>query len=118
MRSKPRSPKIARRTGRPPGSTSDATRARILRAARDCFAKPGLARPTNRATADAAGITAAAIYQYFDSKTALYMATVRDAQAELVPAFRKAVASEPTARGAFSALVRASARLHAHDPSL
>src|SRR5207245_110662 len=74
-----------RRPGRPPGATSDATRARIVRAARVCFARTGYANTTNKDIADHAGITAAAIYQYFDSKTALYVETARDAQAELVP---------------------------------
>jgi AcrR family transcriptional regulator len=106
------------RIGRPPGATSDATRARILRAARDCFARAGYAGTTNKDIADLAGITTAAIYQYFDSKTALYAATVRDAQAELVPEFERAIADEPSSRAAFRALLSASARLHARDPSL
>jgi AcrR family transcriptional regulator len=106
------------RLGRPPGATSDATRARILGAARDCFANTGYAGTTNKDIADRAGITTAAIYQYFDSKCALYVATVRDAQAELVPEFDRAVAQETSTRGAFRALLSASARLHAHDPSL
>jgi AcrR family transcriptional regulator len=108
----------APRIGRPPGSTSDATRARILRAARDCFARAGYAGTTNKDIADRAGITAAAIYQYFDSKTSLYAATVRDAQAELVPEFERAIAEETTSRAAFRALLAASAELHARDPSL
>lgn len=106
------------RRGRPPGSTSDATRARILRAARECFARTGYAGTTNKQIADQAGITAAAIYQYFDSKTALYMATVVDAQAELVPKFREAVDGEKTTRGAFRALLAASGEMHEKDPSL
>jgi AcrR family transcriptional regulator len=106
------------RLGRPPGATSDATRARILLAARDCFARTGYAGTTNKDIADRAGITAAAIYQYFESKTALYLATVRDAQAELVPEFEQAVAEQTSTRAAFRALLSASARLHARDPSL
>src|ERR1700728_267640 len=112
--SKTRAPRI----GRPRGATSDLTRARILRAARDCFARAGYAGTTNKDIADRAGITAAAIYQYFDSKTALYAATVRDAQAELVPEFERAIAEETSSRAAFRALLAASARLHTRDPSL
>jgi AcrR family transcriptional regulator len=112
--SKTRPPRI----GRPRGATSDATRARILRAARDCFARAGYAGTTNKDVADGAGITAAAIYQYFESKTALYAATVRDAQAELIPEFERAIAEETSSRAAFRALLAASARLHARDPSL
>jgi AcrR family transcriptional regulator len=108
----------APRIGRPPGATSDATRARILRAARDCFARVGYAGTTNKDIADGAGITAAAIYQYFDSKTDLYAATVRDAQAELVPEFERAIAEETSSRAAFRAMLAASAQVHARDPSL
>jgi AcrR family transcriptional regulator len=103
---------------RPPGATSDATRARILRAARQCFARAGYANTTNKQIADLAGITSAAIYQYFDSKTALYMATARDAQAELVPEFRAVIEAETSTRSAFRALLAVSARQHERDPSL
>lgn len=112
--SKRRAPRI----GRPPGATSDATRARILRAARDRFARTGFAGTTNKDIADQAGITTGAIYQYFDSKTALYVAAAKDAQSELVPEFERAVHAETSTRAAFRALLAASARLHARDPSL
>src|SRR5687768_16641702 len=107
-----------RRQGRPPGSTRDGTRARILQAARESFAKAGYAGTANKQIADRAGITAAAIYQYFDSKADLFMAVVKDAQGELVPQFREAAESAPTVRDAFRALLLASADLHAKDPSL
>lgn len=109
-----RSPK----RGRPPGATSDATRARIVAAARACFAARGFANTTNKDIADRAGITAAALYAYFDSKAALYVATARHAEDELVPEFRRAADAEATARGALRAVMAASARLHARDPSL
>lgn len=106
------------RLGRPPGATSDATRARLLKAARECFARTGYAGTSNKDIADRAGVTAAAIYQYFDSKTALYAATVRDAQAGLAPEFERVIGEAKTTRAAFRALLAASARLHARDPSL
>jgi len=109
---------MRRRRGRPKGATSDATRARILAAARRSFAELGFAGTTNKDIADGAGITAAALYGYFDSKADLYAATARDAQAELLPAFRRAADAEATARGALRAVMAASARLHARDPSL
>jgi len=112
--SKRREPRI----GRPPGSTRDATRARILLAARERFARAGYAGTTNKDIADVAGITSAAIYQYFESKTALYVATVKFAQAEIVPEFERVIAEQTGTRAAFRALLAASARLHASDPSL
>jgi len=104
--------------GRPPGATRDVTRARILRGARDAFAQTGFAATTNADIASRAGITAAALYQYFDSKTALYMAANEDAQSELVARFREAVADTTTLRDALRALLLASSELHQRDPSL
>jgi AcrR family transcriptional regulator len=106
------------RPGRPPGSTSQATRARILAAARACFARAGYASTTNKQIADQAGLTAAAIYQYFDSKTALYLATVRDANEALIERYRFAIADATSMRQALRAVLAASAWLHERDPSL
>ncbi|HET6335428.1 MAG TPA: TetR/AcrR family transcriptional regulator [Polyangiales bacterium] len=94
------------RLGRPPGQTSENTRKRILLAARECFARVGFERATNRDIAASAGVTAAAIYRYFDSKPELYTAVVHDAVAELVPLMRAAVASEPDVRGALRAVLQ------------
>jgi AcrR family transcriptional regulator len=108
----------ARHLGRPPGSTSAATRARILAAARVCFARTGYAATTNKDIAERANVTAAALYLYFDSKTALYLATVQDAYDELLAHYRRVVAEAHTLRDAFSALVATSAKLHELDPTI
>jgi AcrR family transcriptional regulator len=65
MRERERSavPNTATRLGRPPGSTSDATRQRILDAACECFGEKGYESTTNRDIGDRAGVTAPAIYQ-------------------------------------------------------
>jgi AcrR family transcriptional regulator len=94
------------RVGRPPGKLSELTRKNILTAARDCFAQMGFERATNRDIAAAAGVTAAALYRYFDSKAALYAAAVRDNLAGQVPRLRRAVESAPSVRAAFGALLR------------
>jgi AcrR family transcriptional regulator len=104
--------------GRPPGSTSEATRARILAAARVCFARTGYAATTNKEIGEQAGVSPAAIYLYFASKTALYMATVTDANDELMRQFREAVAGTTSVREGFRALLTASARIHQRDPSV
>jgi AcrR family transcriptional regulator len=113
-----KAPNRKRAPGRPKGSTSDATRARVLAAARICFARSGYAGTTNRDIADEAGITAGAIYQYFDSKTALFLATVDDATAQLVPLYRSAGAEAGSMRDAFRALLSASVDAHEADASL
>ena len=94
------------RVGRPPGQLSEVTRKKILVAARDCFARMGFERATNRDIAAAAGITAAALYRYYDSKADLYAGAVRDNLAVLVPRMREAVESAPNARAAIASLLR------------
>ncbi len=70
---------MKRAQGRPKGATSELTRARVLSAARTCFSRTGYASTANRQIAEEAGVTTAAIYLYFDSKTALYASRVRQA---------------------------------------
>lgn len=109
---------MATRTGRPRGASSQQTRARILAAARSCFGRTGYAATTNKQIADEAGVTAAAIYLYFDGKTALYVAAVNDAYAELSRRFRDAVAETSSAKDGLRAVLSASAEVNAADPSL
>src|SRR5215471_14578424 len=103
---------MTRGPGRPPGANRDVTRARILKAARECFARSGYGATTNREIAEKAGLTAAALYQYFDSKLALYMATVRDAENELAPRYRVAIAEAKSLRAALRAVVATSVAIH------
>ena len=122
---------MRKRTGRPRGASSQATRARILGAARTCFGRSGYAATTNKQIADEAGVTAAAIYLYFESKTALYVAAVNDAYTELVRRYRAALdraggdaAAGGQGRGGCSmreglrAMLAESAKVHEADPSL
>jgi len=107
-----------RRPGRPPGSTSDATRANILSAARICFARKGFGLTTNQDIAQHAGITSAAIYQYFDSKLALYVAAARDAMVEVAAQMRVPAADEHSAAAAMSGMVMSLLAVHEKDPTL
>ena len=56
----------------------------------------GYERATNRAIAAEAGVTAAAIYQYFGSKTELYAAVVDETLEEMMPRLRAAASTAPT----------------------
>ena len=103
--------------GRPKGASSENTIQRILIGARTCFSRSGFAAATNKEIAEEAGVTAATIYLYFESKTALYIATIRAAYDELLPHYR-AAASAPTLREGFRMVLAASAPLHMTDPSL
>src|SRR5258705_8760294 len=95
----------ARAVGRPRGSSKGVTRARVVAAARIEFARNGYAATTIDDIADRAGVTHAAPYQYFASKTDLWMATVHDANAALVPAYRRAVQKAGSTREAPRALL-------------
>jgi AcrR family transcriptional regulator len=104
--------------GRPKGSTSNATRARILRAAWECFGARGYGVTTNRDIGEKAGLTAAALYQHFDSKSALYIEAVREAYTIIVPHFKEAIADTVGARDGLVALARAYATGYALEPSV
>jgi TetR/AcrR family transcriptional regulator len=90
----------------------------VVAAARVEFARNGYAATTIDDIADRAGVTHAAPYQYFDSKLALFMATVEDANAALVPAYRRVMQKAQSTREALRALLLESAELHHRDPSL
>jgi AcrR family transcriptional regulator len=107
-----------RRPGRPPGSTSDATRASILSAARICFARKGFGLTTNQEIAQHAGVTPAAIYQYFDSKLALYVAAAREAMIEVAAQMRVPAADENSVAAAMSGMVMSLLAVHENDPTL
>ncbi len=81
------------RLGRPPDSSSDATRARILDSARRCFAELGYEGATNKHLAGAAGLTTGAIYHYFGSKKELYCDVQEAVQAVVYERFASASAA-------------------------
>ena len=65
---------VAKRIGRPPGTDSQETRARILRTARACFAAYGYAATTNKMIAERSDLTPAAIYFHFGNKRGTFEA--------------------------------------------
>jgi AcrR family transcriptional regulator len=107
-----------RRRGRPPASTSATTRARIITAARICFARDGYDKTTNKEIADAAQLTTGAIYHYFDSKPALFAAVATETFELIRREFLDALANaEPTFVGQVTAIWGRAAALHASDRS-
>lgn len=95
-----------RRVGRPPGKASAETRAAILASACEEFVRVGYERATNKAIAAKAGVTAAAIYQYFASKSELYLAVMAENQELLMPRLRATVDAAPSARAALVGMMR------------
>lgn len=86
-----------RKPGRPAGSDGGETRERIVAAAIDCFARDGYAKASNKTIALQAGVTAASLYHYFDSKAALYRSTLQEVNAALIAAYREAARALPEA---------------------
>jgi AcrR family transcriptional regulator len=104
--------------GRPRGRTKAETRELILTAAETCFAQWGYDAATNRQIAEAAGVTAGAIYQHFPSKLDLYLAVHHRAFAQLQNAFDRVPAETDTFRDGLLAMFEIARRFTAADPML
>jgi AcrR family transcriptional regulator len=127
--------KAALRRGRPPKAEARDTRAALLEAALDLFARHGYAGTSIRAIARAVGLSESVIYKHFASKQALFDEVLYQAGAGLLvdqlagidprladdpPAFLRAVADrllaewdEPRARLQTSVFVHAIGDSHA-----
>lgn len=118
------SPKVAgpqrpaRPLGRPRDGVSAETRERLLEVARQCFARVGYAATTNKAIAEAAGLTAGAIYHYYESKADLYAAVYGEVQSLVRRAFEEATAPFDAFIDRVSAALEVSITLNRRDPSI
>lgn len=111
-------PRTARPLGRPRDGVSAATRERLLEVARQCFARDGYAATTNKAIAEAAGLTAGAIYHYYESKADLYAAVYGEVQRLIRRAFEEATAPVESFIDRVSAALEVSIVLNRRDPSI
>jgi AcrR family transcriptional regulator len=108
-----------RKLGRPPATSSDQTRTRILDTARKCFATHGYEATTNRELAESAELTTGAIYHYFGSKLELYLEVHRRVQLHVYDRFEKAITEvEPTFVANIDAVLDEARALNQEDPSL
>lgn len=119
------SPRAARRSGAPPrplgrprDGESSLTRERILTVARQEFARVGYAATTNKMIAEAAGITAGAIYHYYPSKADLYAAVYGEVQLILQRSFDRDLALHDTFIDRFAATLDSSVTFNRRDPSI
>jgi AcrR family transcriptional regulator len=69
-------PRRPRRPGRPAGAVARDSRGAILKAARELFAKQGFVRATTRAIASKAGVDAALVHYFFETKKKLFAEAV------------------------------------------
>lgn len=89
----------------------------MLVAARHLFAERGYAATSNRAVADAAGLTHTAIYNHFDSKAGLFHSVFEQVQEVLIAELNAAM-DDVSGRDEFPlALLSAAESLRAADPS-
>ncbi len=107
-----------RRLGRPTDRDSAATRQVLLRVARERFIADGYAATTNRAIAEAAGITPGAIYHYVSSKAELYAAVYDEVFQQVYSEYERVASEKNTLIRQFSAMLDATVALNEHDPSL
>lgn len=109
---------VRRRLGRPPDANAADTRERLVIGARRAFAEFGFDATTNRDIADAAGVTTAAIYHYFDSKLDLYAAVHAEVRAVTQAAFVRAIDGQHGLRATLNASLDALVELNRSDPSV
>ena len=88
----PADPASAKRRGRPVASDGEATRRRVLDVARAEFAERGFTAATMRSIAAAADVTAMSLYNYADSKAALFVAVWDDAIDQIYTDYEDVVA--------------------------
>ncbi|MEH6581269.1 MAG: TetR/AcrR family transcriptional regulator [Halioglobus sp.] len=104
--------------GRPKGSSREAGLARILPAACKLFAEQGYSKTTFKDVGLAVGMTHAALYAYYPSKAALYLATTDHAQALLQPDYLAAIERGGTLKEQLRGILMVSAAAHDRDSSI
>lgn len=103
--------------GRPVAADGDATRKRILSAARTAFAELGYAATTYRLLADRTELAPSALYNYFASKAELYAAVHAEAQLETYSEWiLPAISGTETFAARVDALLASFAAMNAEDP--
>ena len=104
--------------GRPKGSSKDKTLKRLFIEARKLFAAKGFAQTTFKDIGKALGVSHAAIYSYFPDKKSLYVETVNQTQAFLLPHYRAAYDQHQGLMQRLSAIFMAMAKAQDEDESI
>jgi AcrR family transcriptional regulator len=104
--------------GRPKGSNKGASKARILIAARKQFADNGYSQTTFKDIGKCVGVTSAAVYNYFPSKSALFSAACDDAQGILLKHIHEDVHGHSDLREQLGSFLRIAAKVHEDDSSV
>ena len=104
--------------GRPVGADGEKTRRRILNAAMHCVARSGYSGTTIREIARAAGMSSAALYNYFPNKSELISAAIAARADTALPRLRRAAARPGTVVDRLDAVLDESGRLMREHPDL
>ena len=104
--------------GRPPGRNREQTIKEILLAGRQCFAQRGYDGATIKEVATMVGKTNRAIYQYFDSKEALYAAVLKDTQEAMLPRFVEALQDQGDFKSRLKKILHVFAAAYAESPDV
>jgi AcrR family transcriptional regulator len=107
-----------RRVGRPPGPTEHGTasRARILDAAADVFARLGYDRARMADVVEASGMTKGSVYFHFEGKEALAVAVLTEKHAQWIERVQSSLAQAAPGPDRLNALLPAMLSLHRDDP--
>lgn len=108
----------ARKLGRPRGATGADTTKLILDEAEGQFAAVGYAMTTNKTIADACGLTTAAVYHYFGTKTGLYTAVSAHVYPPMLTAFEARIEAVQGFRAQLKAILDVSVELNQQRRSL
>lgn len=106
------------RLGRPAAANAQETRQRILDSARKLFADKGYDGTSNRALADAVGLTTGALYHYFDRKIDIFTAVYTDTQRIVYGRFDEAAADATSFIDRLQATLDMAYELNGEDPTL
>jgi len=107
-----------RKLGRPADTDSSDTRERIVQCAQEVFANEGFEGTTNKDIALRAGISSAALYHYFPSKSDMYVAVCSSITDVFVGVFSRAESASTHLERRLTALFNEVGVLGASSPSI
>ena len=107
-----------RKLGRPADSDSTDTRERIITCACNKFASEGFEGTTNKDIAAQAGISSAALYHYFPSKSDLYVAVCDYISAIFEEVFQRVSVADPRLENRLTMLLAENGKIGRVTPSI
>jgi len=104
-----------RQRGRPEGRSGDQSRAKLIVNAAHLFARHGYQYVKLSDVAEASGMTAAAVYNHFESKDALFNTAVVDVYERIAKAFHKAADFNGDWRSRVDAILGSASAIYRTD---